>query len=174
MKLRPMRAKQIVAVAVLLVVALLIVFPPLLNGGAKVTLSSTTPVHADHVYVTFGEISAHRADISGPSAWQSISNKSTRVDLTLAIVSETVALGTLPLGEYETVRVKVTNATVMINGTSQKVELESSVFTIPVSFLTRYGTDTVIMLKVAPEVQETPSGVNLKLAFSAVPASSSS
>lgn len=87
MKLKPMRAKQIVAVAVLLAVALLIVFPPLLNGGAKVTLSSTTSVHADHVYVTIGEISAHRADISGPSAWQSISNKSTRVDLTLANMS---------------------------------------------------------------------------------------
>jgi hypothetical protein len=172
-KLKPMRAKQLVAVTVLLIVALLLVFPPLLSGGAEVTLSSTTSVHADHVYVTIGEISAHRADISGASAWQSISNKSTRVDLMLANISETVAMGTLPLGEYETVRVKVTNATVIINGTSRKVHLESSVFTIPFSFLTRFGTETVIMLKVAPEVQETSEGVDLRLAFSAVPAGSS-
>jgi hypothetical protein len=173
LKLKPMRAKQVVAVAVLVVVALLLVFPPLLNGGAEVTLSSTTSVQADHVYVTIGEISVHRADISGPSAWQSISNKSTRVDLTLANISETVALGTLPLGEYETVRVKVTNATVIINGTSKKVQLESSMFTIPFFFLTRFGTNTVIVLKVAPEVQETTGGVTLRLAFSAVPPSSS-
>ena len=168
-----MRAKQVVAVAVLVVVALLLVFPPLLSGGAEVTLLSTTSVQADHVYVTIGEISAHRADISGPSAWQSISNKSTRVDLALANISETVALGTLPLGEYETVRVKVTNATVIINGTSRKVELESSVFTIPFSFLTRFGTNTVIVLKVTPDVQEITGGVTLRLAFSAVPPSSS-
>jgi len=80
----------------------------------------------------------------------------------------------LPIGEYETVRVKVTNATVIINGTSRKVQLESSVFAIPFSFLTRFGTYSVIMLKVAPEVQETSGGVNLKLVFSGVPTSSSS
>jgi hypothetical protein len=169
-----MRAKQIVAVVVLLIVAFLIVFPPLLNGRVTVTLSSTTSVHADHVYVTIGEISAHRADITGLSGWQSISNKSTRVDLTLANRSETVALGTLSLGRYETVRVRVTNATVIINGTSQKVQLESSVFTIPFSFLTRFGADTVIILKVSPQVQETSSGVNLKLSFTAAPSSPSS
>jgi hypothetical protein len=174
LKLEPMQAKQIVAVAILLVIAFLLVFPPLLNGGARVTLSSATSVHADHIYVTIGEISAHRADISGSSAWQSISNKSTRVDLTLANISETVASGTLPLGEYETVRVKVTNATVMINGTSRRVQLESSVFTIPVSFLTRFGTDAIIVLKVSTEVQEISGGVRLKLAFSAVPTTSSS
>jgi hypothetical protein len=169
-----MRAKQIVAVVVLLIVAFLIVFPPLLNGRVRVTLSSTTSIHADHVYVTIGEISAHRADITGLSGWQSISNKSTRVDLTLANTSETVGLGTLSLGQYETVRVKVTNATVIINGTSRKVQLESSVFTIPFSFLARFGADTVIILKVSPEVQETSGGVNLKLSFTATPASASS
>jgi hypothetical protein len=170
-KLESMRAKQIVAVIVLLVVAFLIVVPPLLNGGVKVTLSSTTSVHADHVYVTIGEISAHRTDISGSSAWQSISNESTRVDLTLSNVSETVGLGSLALGQYETVRVKVTNATVIINGTSQKVQLESSLFTIPISFLTRFGADTVITLRVSAEVQQTSGGVNLKLSFTAAPTS---
>jgi hypothetical protein len=174
LKLTLMRAKQIVAVVVLIVVASLIVFPPLLNGRVRVTLSSTTSVHADHVYVTIGEISAHRADITGLSGWQSISNKSTRVDLTLANASETVALGTLSLGQYETVRVRVTNATVIINGTSRKVQLESSVFTIPFSFLTGFGADTVIILKVSPEVQETSGGVTLKLSFTAAPASPSS
>jgi hypothetical protein len=174
LKLKLMRAKQIVAVVVLLIVAFLIVFPPLLNSHVRVTLSSTTPVHADHVYVTIGEISAHRADISGLSGWQSISNMSTRIDLTLANTSETVGLGTLSLGQYETVRVKVTNATVIINGTSQKVQLESSEFTIPFSFLTKFGVDTVIILKVTPEVQETSGVVNLKLSFTAAPASPSS
>ena len=168
MKLKRMRAKQIVAVIVLLVVALLIVVPPFLNGGAKMTLSSTTSVNADHLYVTIGEISAHRTDLSGTSAWQSVSNMSTVVDLTLANMSETVALGNLPLGQYDTVRVRVTNATVIINGTSQKVQLDSRLFTVPVSFLAQFGASTVITLKVSPEIQKTTDGVTLKLSFTGV------
>jgi hypothetical protein len=165
LKLKPMRAKQIIAVIVLVAVAFLIVVPPLLSGGVKVTISSTTPVHADHVYLTIGEISAQRTDLSGSSAWQPVSNQSTVVDLAVTNMSETVALGTLSLGQYETVRVRITNATVIINGTSQKVQLESQVFTIPVSFLTQFGKSTIIVLSVSPEVQETADGVNLKLSF---------
>jgi hypothetical protein len=168
-----MRAKQIVAVIVLLAVVFLIIVPPLLNGGVKVTLSSTTSVRADHVFVTIGEISAQRTDLSGLSAWQSISNQSTVLDLTQTNMSEAVALGTLPLGQYNTIRVSVTNATVIINGTSQKVQLESRVFTIPVSFLTQFGTSTVIMLKVSPEIQEIGNVVDLRLSFTGVPANAS-
>jgi len=168
-----MRAKQIVAVIVLLVVALLIVVPPFLNGGAKMTLSSTTSVNADHLYVTIGEISAHRTDLSGTSAWQPVSNMSTVVDLTLANMSKTVALGNLPLGQYDTVRVRVTNATVIINGTSQKVQLDSRLFTVPVSFLAQFGASTVITLKVSPEIQKTTDGVTLKLSFTGVSANPS-
>ncbi len=173
MKLKPMRAKQILAVVVLLVVVFLIIVPPLLNGGVKVTLSSTTSVRADHVFVTIGEISAQRADLGASSGWQSISNQSTVLDLTQTNMSETVALGNLPLGQYNTIRVRVTNATVMINGTSQRVQLESRLFTVPVSFLTQFGTSTVIMLKVSPEVQVTGNVVNLKLSFTGVPANPS-
>ncbi len=171
MKLRPMQAKRVIAVIVLAVIAFLIVFPSLANGGVRVTLSSTIPVGADQVYVTIGEVSAHRVDISGPSAWQSISNRSTLVDLAAADMSEVIALGTLPLGQYETVRVVVTNATAVVNGTSQKVQLESSVFSIPVSFLIRFGTDARITLKVATEVQSASDGVTLRLTFTAPPTS---
>lgn len=171
MKLTLMRAKQVVAAIVLLLVAFLIVFPPLVNGGVKVTISSTASAHRDHVYVTIGEISAHRTGMTGPSAWQTISNKSSVVDLAAENTSETVVLGTLTLGQYETIRVKVTNATAIVNGTSQKVQLESSVFPIPVSFLVGLGRDAVIGLKVTPELQQTTDGVELKLSFAAAAAS---
>lgn len=167
MKLGPMRAKRVIAIIVLAVVAFLIVFPPLVNGGVRVILASTALAPTDHVYVTVGEVSAHRIDISGPSAWQSISNGSTLVELGVSDMNEVIALGTLPLGQYETLRVTVTNATAIVNGTSQRVQLESSVFTIPFPFLVGLGTDTHIMLKVAPEVQPTPDGVTLKLTFTA-------
>jgi len=169
LKLKPMQAKRIIAVIVLLVVAFLIVFPPLANGGVRVTLSSSAPTNADRVNVTIGEISAHRTDISGPSAWQTISNKSTLVDLAAANMNDMIALGSLPVGQYETIRVRVTNATAVVNGTSRSVQLESTVFTISAPFLIRFGTDTLIILKVAPEVQPTTDGVNLRLTFTGTP-----
>jgi len=174
LKLKLMRAKRIVAVIVLLVIAFLIVFPPFATGGVRVTLSSTTSVAADHLYLTIGEVSGHRVDISGASGWQVISNKSLLVDLTTANMSETIALGNLPLGQYETLRVKITNATMIVNGVQQRVQLDSSVFPIPVSFLTRLGTDAVTTLEVAPEVQTSTDGANLKLSFIAATGGTSS
>lgn len=162
-----MRAKRIVAVVVLVVIAFLIVFPPLSSGGVRITSSSSTSVPAEHLYVTVGEISAHRADTREPSGWFSITNKSSIIDLALN-ASETIALGSLPLGEYDIVRVTVTNATVMVNGTSRTVQLESRVFTIPVSFLVRFGVQTPIMLKIAPELQGAPDAATLRLSFTAV------
>jgi len=110
-------------------------------------------------------------DISGPSAWQSISNKSILVDLTLTNMSEVVALGSLPLGQYEAIRVKVTNATMITNGASRNLQLESSVISVSVPFLVQFGTNAVVMLKVAPEIQENANGASLKLSFTAVPSS---
>jgi len=166
-----MRAKRILAVAVLLVIAFLIVFPPLMNGGVKMALSSSSAVAVEHLYVTLGTISAHRSDTPDPSGWFSVTNASTEVDLAAVNMTETVALGSVPLGEYDTVRLTVVNATAIINNTSKKVHLEAAVFTIPVSFLVRFGVQTAIMLKVAPELQEAADTVNLKLSFTAAPVS---
>jgi len=162
-----MRAKRILAVAVLLVIAFLIVFPPLMNAGVKMVLSSSSAVAAEHLYATVGKISAHRSDTSDPSGWFSVTNTSTEVDLTAVNVTVTVALGSLPLGEYDTVRLTVINATAIINSTSKKVHLETAVFTIPVSFLVQFGVQAAIMLKVAPELQEGADTVNLRLSFTA-------
>jgi hypothetical protein len=165
-----MRAKRIIAVVVLLVIAFLIVFPPLMNGGVKVTLFSTASVHADHLYVTISEITAHRSDISGPSAWQSISNKTILVDLAMTKTNEVIALGSLPLGQYESVNVKVTNATMIANGNSQVLQLESTQITVPTPFLIQLGKDAIITLRVTPEIRETTSGASLRLPFEVVPA----
>jgi len=123
----------------------------------------------EHLYVTVGKISAHRSDTSDPSGWFSVTNTSTEVDLTAVNVTVTVALGSLPLGEYDTVRLTVINATAIINNTSKKVDLETTVFTIPVAFLVQFGVQTAIMLKVAPDLQEAADTVNLKLSFTAAP-----
>jgi hypothetical protein len=163
-----MQAKRVVAVAVLLVIAFLIVFPPLVNGSVKIALSSSSSVAVEHLYLTIREIKAHRADTHEPEGWFSVTNASTQVDLAVASSTETIALGSLSLGQYDSVRLEVTNATAVVNATSKPVQLTSRVFTVPVSFLVRLGAQTVIMLKVVPELQVTAEIVTLKLSFTAV------
>ena len=158
--------------AVLLLIAFLIVFPPLANGRVKIALSPSSSVPVEHMYVTIREIRAHRADTREPSGWSSVTNASTKVDLAVVNSSETVALGPLSLGQYDTISFEVTDATAVLNNTSKPVQLVSRVFMIPVAFLVRFGAQTAIMLKVVPELQETADIMSLKLSFTAVTADS--
>lgn len=164
-----MRAKQIIAVSVLLIIALLILAPPLLSGSVNVAISSSSSVSAEHLYLTLGEIKAHKAGTSEPSGWSLVTNASRQIDLAVANASQSAALGSLPLGEYDTVRVRVTNATVIVNNTSKQARLASSVFTIPVAFLVQFGAETPVMLKVTAALEDTPDGPTLELSFTASP-----
>jgi len=162
-----MRAKQIIALGVLLMIALLILVPPLLSGSLNVAVSSSSPVSAEHLYLTVGEIRAHRAGASDPSGWSLVTNASRQIDLAVANASQSAASGSLPLGEYDTIRVRVTNATVIVNNTSKQARLASSVFTIPVAFFIEFGVETSVTLKVTPVLEDTPDGPTLELSFTA-------
>jgi hypothetical protein len=165
-----MQAKRAIAVAVLVIIAFLIVFPPLANGSVKIGLSSSSAVPVEHLYVTIRGIRAHRSDTKDPRGWVSITNTSTVVDLAVVNSSETVGLGSLSLGEYDIMSVEVTNATAVANGTSRPVQLTSRLFTVPVTFLVGFGSQTSIMLKAAPELQESANAISLRLSFTAVAA----
>lgn len=156
---------------VLLIVAFLIVFPPLANSSVRIALSSSSVLPVEHLYVTIAAIRAHRADAREPSGWSSVTNASTKMDLAVVNSSQTVALGFLSLGQYDKISVEVTNATVILNGISKPAQMASRVFTVPVSFLVRFGVETTITLKVVPEVQEGPDIMNLDLSFTAESAS---
>jgi len=160
-----MRAKQIVAVAVLLLIAFLLVFPPLATGSVRVSLSPSSTLSVEHLYVTVTEISAHRADATAGSGWSEVTNRSSQVDLTMVDSAETVALGSLSLGQYDTIRLRVTSATAIVNGTSREIQLMSTVFTIPASFFIGFGAQTTVMLRVAADMQDSSGVLNLELAF---------
>jgi len=163
-----MRAKQILALVVLLLVAFLIVYPPLANGNVKIAASSSSPVDVEHLYLTISEISAHRTDTREPSGWFTVTNQSSRIDLASVNSTQTIGLGSVSVGQYDMVRVRITNATAVANSTSKRVQLPSTVFTIPVSFLVQLGPQTVVRLKIVPDVQETPEVITLRLSFTAI------
>ncbi len=168
-----MRKKQIIATCVLLLVAFLVVFPPLASGSVTVALSSSSSVPAEHVYVTIETISAHRADTREPSGWFLVSNRSVRVDLAVANLSQAIGLGSLSLGEYDTIKLKITNATMVVNNTFKNLQLGYEDFTVSVSFFIQLGSKVSVLLSVISDIEEeTGGGPTLTLTFSATPTSS--
>jgi hypothetical protein len=81
--------------------------------------------------------------------------------------TQMVALGSLSLGQYDTIKITLTNATAVVNGTSRVVQLESTAYTVPVSFFVRLGIDAQVMLKVSPVLVETGDALTLRLTFEA-------
>lgn len=162
-----MQAKRIIAVAVLVLIAFLIVYPPLANSSVKVALSPSSTMAVEHLYVTVEEIRAHRADTREPEGWFVVSNQTTDVDLAAVDSTQTVGLGQVSLGQYDMIRVRIANATAIVNNTSKRVQLVTTVFSVPVSFLVRLGAESLVTLKVAPELSETPEAMTLKLSFTA-------
>jgi len=168
-----MRPKQILAIVVLLFIAFLIVYPSLASSSVAVALSPSSSLTVEHVFVTIAEISAHRADTREPSGWSSVSNKTIQVDLAAVNLTQSVALGSLPLGQYDTIRIRISNATVVVNGTSKKAQLSSSVFTASVSFMVQLGAQANVLLKVTSGVNESTGTTTLNLSFTAIPTKSS-
>jgi len=162
-----MRAKQIIAAGILLIVALMVLVPPLLSGNVNVAISSSSPASVDHLYFTIREIRAHRSGSTEPSGWSLVTNASRQIDLVIGNASQSAALGSLPVGEYDTIRVRVTNATVVVNNTAKQARLASNVFTIPISFSIQFGVETSVTLKVTPVLEDTPEGPSLELSFTA-------
>ncbi len=168
-----MRPKQILAIVVLLFVAFLIVYPPLASSSVAVALSPSSSLTAEHVYVTIAEISAHRADTGEPSGWSSVSNKTIEVDLAAVNSTQSVALGSLPLGQYDSIRIRISNATIVVNGTSKKAQLNSNVFIASVSFMVQLGSQAHVVLSVTSGLDESTSTATLNLSFTTIPVKSS-
>ena len=167
-----MRAKQIVAIAVLLFVAFLVVYPPLASSTVAVVLSPSSSLPVEHLYVTIVEVSGHRADTAHPSGWSSISNKSVQVDLAAANSSQLIGLGVVSLGEYDMIRVRISNATTVADGMSKGVQLSSGVFTVSVPFLVRLGMQADVLLRVESTLDESSGSPILDLVFVSTPSES--
>ena len=149
-------------------VAFLILYPPLANSSVRVALSPSSRLAVEHLYVTIEQISAHRADTREPDGWFLVSNQSSLIDLAAVNSTQTAGLGLISLGQYDVIRVRIANATAFVNNTSKRVELPSSVFSVPVSFTVGLGMQAVVMLEVVSHLEAKQEPLTLDLAFTAV------
>ena len=110
---------------------------------------------ADHVFVTIGGVWVHRSGQSGSEGWQLISNQSQTVDLvTLENTTTLFGKGQISLGDYDTVRMEISNITWVFNKTTTNLEVKSSQIQSNLDFTVQAGRETIITLVLAGQQQE--------------------
>lgn len=150
-----MNSKQIVAAISVVALLVILVYPALSAGAVGVQIRSSKMEKADHVFVTIGGVWVHRSGQSGSEGWQLISNQSQTVDLvTLENTTTLFGKGQISLGDYDTVRMEISNITWVFNKTTTNLEVESSQIQSNLDFTVQAGRETIITLVLAGQQQE--------------------
>lgn len=150
-----MNSKQIVAAISVVALLVILVYPALAAGAVTVQIRSSKMEKADHVFVTIGDVWVHRSEQSGSEGWQLISNQSQTVDLvTLENTTTLFVKGQISLGDYDTVRMEISNITWVFNKTTTNLEVESSQIQSNLDFTVQAGRETIITLVLTGQQQE--------------------
>ena len=150
-----MNSKQIVAAVSVVALLVILVYPALATGTATVHIRSSKIDKGDHVYITIGNVWAHRSGQSGSEGWQLIANQSQTVDLiSLENTSMLFGKGQIALGDYDTVRMEISNITWVFNGTTKILEVESSQIQSNLDFTVQAGRESIIALVLTGHQEE--------------------
>jgi len=140
-------SKQVVAVASAVVLIVILVYPALSTGPVSVVVKSAEIKDAEHVYVTISHIWVHKGSQASFEGWNLLSNQTQTLDLvTLTNASQVLGRADVSLGDYDTIRIEISNVTWTFNNTTSKLQVETSLLPAPVDFTVRAGKETVIVL----------------------------
>ena len=142
-----MNSKQVVAAASAVILVIILAYPALASGTVSVLLQSSKINEADHVYARVGNVWVHMTGPSSGSGWQLISDQSQTVDL-VSLQNTTLAFvkGQVPLGGYDSIRMDISNVTLVFNGTTTALSLQSSQVLANLNFNTQAGRESTITL----------------------------
>jgi hypothetical protein len=92
-------------------------------------------------------VSVHHSAKATSEGWELVSNQSQTIDL-ISLENSSVLLGRgqIALGGYDTIRMAITNVTWVLNGTTTKLELESSRVQSNIDFTVQAGRESLITL----------------------------
>jgi len=148
-------SKQIVAAISVVALLVILVYPALAAGAVGVQIRSSKMEKADYVFVTIGGVWVHRSGQSESEGWQLISNQSQTLDLvTLENTTTLFGKGQISLGDYDTVRMEISNITWVFNKTTTNLEVESSQIQSNLDFTVQAGRETIITLVLTGQHQE--------------------
>lgn len=160
--------RQIVAAASLIAVFLLFTYPSFATGSLSVKLTAQSEGNMEHLYVTFTSVMVHKAGVGENVGWVTLFNRTATIDiLTVRNVTDLLAQGRISVGNYDRLRLTISNATGVLNGTSRNIELPSTQFTVPITFTMSAGSETIVVITMTARVQEEGGNLTMSPLFTA-------
>lgn len=149
-----MNAKQIVAAVSVVVLIVMLGYPALSSGTVSVTAHSTGIEKADHIYITVNSILAHVKGQSDSNGWKVISNQSQTIDLvSLASSTNHLTTGSLPVADYDSVRLEISNVTWVFNKTTTILPPNSPNLDATLDFTITAGRQVTVLLILSGQQQ---------------------
>jgi len=152
-----MNSKRVVAAISLVLLLVILIYPALASGSLSISFKSTSIPQADHVFITIKDVWAHRSGQGQDQGWELVYNKTETLDLISLVTSPNMIKGNAPVAVYDTLRVDITNATWVFNGTSNNLQLESEQLTSNIDFSVRSSQDVPLTILIVAR-SETLSG----------------
>ena len=149
-----MNSKQVVAAVSAVILVVMLVYPAVSTGTISVSLRSTAIGKADHVYVTIDTIWAHSKGQASGAGWKVVSNQSVNVDL-VSLENSTRLLGTgqIPSGDYDSIRIQVSNVTWVFNKTTTALGIASPEIDGTLDFTVGAGKGTNVLITLSSQQQ---------------------
>lgn len=142
-----MNSKQVVAAMSAVVLVVILVYPAVSQGAVSVSLQSASISNAEHVYVTISSVWAHPKGQAAGGAWVLISNQSVSMDLvTLQNSAKLLGSGQISSGEYDSIRIEVSNATWVLNKNTTTLGMASPTIDASIDFTVGAARATSILI----------------------------
>jgi hypothetical protein len=141
-----------VAAVSVVILVIILVYPAVSTGSVSVSLRSTRINRADHVYVTIDSIWAHPKGKASGGAWRTVSNQSVNVDLvSLENSAKFLATGQIPSGDYDSIRIEVSNVTWVFNKTTAVLGIASPQIDGTLDFTVGAGKGTAVLIALSSQ-----------------------
>ncbi len=110
--------RRIPSVALVIVILVLILAPPISQGTVNVRIYSSTPQGVvSHVFVKFSQVELHTAGLPGESGWVTLTQTVPRIDLVSLpgqFVPSTLLSSKMQSGRYDSIRLSIADSTVVL------------------------------------------------------------
>jgi hypothetical protein len=147
-----LNSKQVVAAVSAVVLIVILVYPAVSVGTVSVSLASARINKADHVYVTINRVLAHPKGQATGAGWVIISNQSVSADLvSLQNSSRFLGSGQIASGDYDAIRIEVSNVTWVFNKTTASLGIASPEIDGSIDFTVGASRATTILVTVTSQ-----------------------
>jgi len=153
-----MTAKKIVAVLLTCIILFLLVYPSIGSGTLLLKVRNTpvkTEPTVERIYFTYKLVAAHPSNMANDSGWKVLANETRRLELVaLTNTTELLAESRLTAGRYNMIKIQITNASAIVNGTEVNLELPPRNVIVIVEFTLRIDRETTILLDFQSNYEE--------------------